>query len=164
MSYEDKRYNMMVKIEEGKSGPSTKAYLDSKGLMTIGVGFNIAGNSTLRNAVLDTILPTDTELGNDAKAIKERGQLKIALSAYITQPRSANLSDPEKKAIYRELDRLATPSEWTAEEKAKYPTLLKLGLPKSFTLKLEDIRSIFDNIAPSFQKKVDNFTPLGVRV
>ena len=33
MSYESQRYDMMVKIEEGKKGPSTEAYLDSKGLM-----------------------------------------------------------------------------------------------------------------------------------
>ena len=145
MSYESKRYDMMVKIEEGKKGPRKGAYLDSKDLMTIGVGFNIAENSTLRDAVLDTILPTDAKLENDAKAIKERDELRAALIRLIKNNDLAGVN------------RLGSYTQWKAEEKAKYPALLERELPESFTLELEEIRSIFDNIAPSFETKVDEF-------
>lgn len=71
MSYESERFNVIAYVEE-QGDLKEKVYLDSEGLMTIGVGFNIVGNKALRDAVLDTVLPTNTELGNDADAIKER--------------------------------------------------------------------------------------------
>ncbi len=160
MSYESERFDLMVKIEEGKNGPKTKVYLDSKGLMTIGVGFNIVGNKALRDAVLDAILPTDAKLGNDANAIKELDELRAQLVTYIAQVRPTTLTDNEKEAIYDELDRLVTPSKWTAAEKAQYPMLLELQgqIPMTFTLSTTQIRDIFDNVAaPSFETEVTHF-------
>lgn len=150
----------MVKIEEGKNGPKTEAYLDLKGLMTIGVGFNIAENKALRDAVLDAILPTDDKLGNDADAIRERGELKTKLAVFITKSRPSTFTDAELKAVRKELDRLVTPSEWTATEKDKYPTLLEFGgqMPDKFDLTLPEIRDIFNNVAaPAFETIVSDY-------
>ena len=160
MSYESERFNVIANVEEN-GDLKEKVYLDSKGLMTIGVGFNIVGNKALRDAVLDAILPTDAKLGNDANAIKELDELRAQLVTYIAQVRPTTLTDNEKEAIYDELDRLVTPSKWTAAEKAQYPMLLELQaqiLRVGFTLSTTQIRDIFDNVAaPSFETKVDNF-------
>jgi len=50
-AYKDLRYRVLVNVEE-TGNPKSIAYLDSKGIPTIGIGFNLRVEN-VRNAVLD---------------------------------------------------------------------------------------------------------------
>jgi hypothetical protein len=54
MSYQEKRYNLILQLEESGT-PHYKAYIDTptKGLITIGVGFKIKRTGYLKNISLE---------------------------------------------------------------------------------------------------------------
>ena len=139
-AYADLRYQVLLNVEE-TGDPKETAYLDSKGIPTIGIGFNLKANM---DAVLRgfKILPSDpkTPLSAVEQAYRDEFQAivnashasNVALNAALNEVMSRHYADTRILAANR------TRSSFQF-------------------LNDTEIRGVFDELIPSYETKVNNW-------
>ncbi len=138
-AYKDLRYRVLVNVEE-TGNPKSIAYLDSKGIPTIGIGFNLRVEN-VRNAVLD-------RFGFDVNA--PAGTVE---KQYLDEIKSlVNASYANKDALCAKLNEVMS----RHFNDSRIPTNPNMHPDFQF-LNDGEIRGVFDTLIGGYETKVDNW-------
>ncbi|HYC44897.1 MAG TPA: hypothetical protein VED01_05370 [Burkholderiales bacterium] len=143
INYADLRYQLLLNVEEG-GAPKTIAYLDSRQIPTMGVGFNLRVPANL-----DAVL---AELG-----FRPRTQASEAERVYIDQISAAihlTYTSAQLDALRTNLD--AVMNNWAAD--ANVTTVNGKAKRGAFELTPTEVRSIFDGRVPDYEASVDSWS------
>jgi Ca2+-binding RTX toxin-like protein len=140
--YENERY-LLIKQLEGTHKPGTpdgSPYIDSVGQATIGIGFNVEGNDTLRNNVFNALNVSLDD--TDSEGNKYRDLLTFAIKNQTTT-----------EGLRIELDRIM---------KQRYDALpadQKSGNFDKFLLPVDDasLRPLFEEMVVDYEKRLSDF-------
>jgi GH24 family phage-related lysozyme (muramidase) len=138
-AYEDLRYSLLVNVEE-RGDPKEQAYPDSKGIPTIGIGFNLS-QQNIRDEILDTF---DINI-NAAAGSAER--------SYIDE-----ITTISNQSWLNNTAGLQTALDDVMARRAADPAVP--GTNKRSTFAFSDdaeIRTVFDALIPDYEIVLDNW-------
>jgi Ca2+-binding RTX toxin-like protein/GH24 family phage-related lysozyme (muramidase)/pantothenate kinase len=162
--YNTTLFNLLKDVE----GAKQPAYIDTAGLPSIGIGFNIRDNDVLRNMVF-TLFGLDWDTTTPPRLFTDLTDAqRIAEDAYITQLKTlvttqyaANPSAATSKAFGDSLNAIMA-ERWSNLISQLSPAdQAKTRHSFSFADKTDtgEMRPIFDSIIPSFEKNVNDWLP-----
>jgi hypothetical protein len=141
-TYEDNRFNFILTVEESGT-PKTTPYIDSAGIPTIGIGFNLRARATFNQAVTEIFYPG---AGQD--------QFLNADASYVNQIQSVlagNWSGGSASRLQSSLDSVMKARSQDAAVKVA-------GKRASFGFTdTGEIKTVFNRLAATFEGEIDNW-------